>query len=245
MKNSILFILVITLVACKCKKNIPSTTSDSTSTITNPSHKTNPKQNTESNSTSEKSNLVRYSVAFTSIGAGIDGKINDEFVKFINTYSTKIDYTSFSNGREGEITYCIPLSEMSSTEQKEFIKKANIILSKSILVFQNENVKCSDPSQENSPKNFERYRLVVSFFSIGEGIDGKTKAEFENFLNNYPKKINYHPSHWGREGETDYCLLLSELSSEEQASFISQAKELLSNSNKIHISENSECVHNR
>ena len=99
------------------------------------------------------------------------------------------------------------------------------------------------PVQQQALPADDSYRIAVSFYSIGEGIDNKTKAEFENFLNTYPKKIAFEPTHWGREGEIDYCLKLSELSASEQADFVKKAKELLSKSKLVHVDENAKCVH--
>src|SRR3974377_15253 len=45
---------------------------------------------------------------------------------------------------------------------------------------------------QNAPQiQNDNVRLVVSFFSIGQGIDLKTHDEFLKFLDSYPKKIAY------------------------------------------------------
>src|SRR4051812_47078921 len=58
------------------------------------------------------------------------------------------------------------------------------------------------------PKAFV-YRFVVSFISIGEGIDQNAKKTLDDHLvqwrNNTGKAIHSEEVHWGREGETDYC----------------------------------------
>ena len=89
----------------------------------------------------------------------------------------------------------------------------------------------------------DSYRLVVSFYSEGGGADMKTKDEFEKFLNGNAKKIAFEPTRWGREGETDYCLKLSELNAVEQADFVKKAKELLAKTKLVHVDENAKCVH--
>ena len=83
----------------------------------------------------------------------------------------------------------------------------------------------------------------VEFYSIGEGIDFKTKEDFDKFLNTYTKKLVYEPASWGREGEIDYCLKINELSPAEQTDFVKKAKELLSRSKLVHVNENAKCVH--
>ena len=61
-------------------------------------------------------------------------------------------------------------------------------------------------------------RLVVSFYSICCGIDHKAKEKLDEFIKRYEKAkgkpLTKAAVRWGREGEIDYCLKLSELSSE-------------------------------
>ncbi|HEY4800209.1 MAG TPA: hypothetical protein VII99_14105, partial [Bacteroidia bacterium] len=92
---------------------------------------------------------------------------------------------------------------------------------------------------QNAPQiQNDNVRLVVSFFSIGQGIDLKTHDEFLKFLDSYPKKIAYSPKHWGREGEVDYCLSLNELSPVEQNYFVKKANDILLKSSFVHMKEN-------
>ncbi|PCJ41845.1 MAG: hypothetical protein COA71_07505 [SAR86 cluster bacterium] len=50
----------------------------------------------------------------------------------------------------------------------------------------------------------ENHRLIVSFFSPGNGIDHKMKKKFEEFLSvSYPK-VQYASNRWGKEGEVTY-----------------------------------------
>src|SRR6185369_17109930 len=121
-------------------------------------------------------------------------------------------------GREGEVNYCLALNELSAAEQTDFIKKANAILGKSTLVHVNENIAC--PQGNPRPIRIpaapdESYRLVVEFYSAGGGIDYKTQADFDKFVTTYTKKVAFEHTSYGREGETDYCLKLNELSASE------------------------------
>ena len=63
----------------------------------------------------------------------------------------------------------------------------------------------------------------------------------EQFNNKNKVTITPEITTWGREGETDYCIKLEELSSEIQKIFINETKELLKNSKLIRYSENSMC----
>lgn len=189
---------------------------------------------------------IRYVVSFYSMASGIDTKVNEEFVNFLDAYPKKINYEPKHWGREGEIDYCLSLIELSPTEQTEFIKKAKAILAKSSLVHQKENAQCEHanwpPLMINNTKS-SNYPIIVSFTSKASGIDTKAHEEFQKFLSTYPKKIVFEPTHWGREGETDYCLKLNELSMGEQTDFINKVKKLLAKSSLVIVSENAECVH--
>lgn len=93
------------------------------------------------------------------------------------------------------------------------------------------------------------YRLIVSFISIGEGTDQKTKQKFEQFISQYEKinktKLNYEIVNWGREGEVDYCFKLIELKEKQQESFVTETKELLKSSSLVNLTENTTCPHKR
>lgn len=87
-------------------------------------------------------------------------------------------------------------------------------------------------------------RFVVSFISIGAGIDNKAREEFDKFILEYSAKnkvhIVYVPERWGREGEIDYCFKLKELSSSKQEEFIREAKGLFKESSLVRYKENTE-----
>ena len=247
--------VLLSIDSCKSKKEATTTSpaaySQPQTTTTSspaPQPQTTP-PNTSSSPQSvnlSKDDNVRFVVSFYSVASGIDSKVNDEFVKFMDSYPKKFAYTPKHWGREGEIDYCLALSELSSAEQAEFVKKATDILSKSKLVHQKENAKCDHanwPSLPGLNQADDSYRLVVQFYSKGEGIDNKTNEAFVKMLDSNSKKIAYEPTHWGREGEIDYCLKLNELSTAEQADFVKKANELLSKSALVHVNENAKCVH--
>lgn len=92
-------------------------------------------------------------------------------------------------------------------------------------------------------------RLVVSFYSICCGIDHEAQEKLDNFIKQYEKTkrkpLTKAAVHWGREGEIDYCLKLSELSLREQKRFISKVRLLLKGSKLVHINENVACQSER
>jgi hypothetical protein len=101
----------------------------------------------------------------------------------------------------------------------------------------------SETSTAVSEPQTEKYRLIISFISKGAGVDGEKRQAILNYIEKHPKKPVNKPILWGREGETDFCLNLKELSKSEQETFISEIKKIAGNSDLIFISENAECQH--
>jgi len=105
------------------------------------------------------------------------------------------------------------------------------------------------PAKYNNQKNNQVlenvYRFSVSFISVGSGIDKESKQKFLDFINEYALnrniKIFTEIFKWGREGEIDYCLNLSQLKPEEQIKIIAEIKELLKNSKLVRYKENTVC----
>lgn len=93
------------------------------------------------------------------------------------------------------------------------------------------------------------YRFTVSFISIGGGTDRKAKEMFSQFILQFNEKnkvnIIAEKANWGREGETDYCLKLNELNTQQQDQFISETKTLLKSSTLVRYTENSKCRHKK
>jgi len=91
----------------------------------------------------------------------------------------------------------------------------------------------------------EKYRLVVLFFSIGEGAEYPLIIAFEDSIGSYAQKIgktiDYMKKGWGREGETDFCLSLKELTKSEQDEFIDMTKTQLKKAKWVNIFENYAC----
>jgi hypothetical protein len=95
----------------------------------------------------------------------------------------------------------------------------------------------------------ENYRLVISFISIGSGINSAAKEKLENYLqlNETLKMKNpqIERTRWGREGEVDYCMKLSAFTVAEQEKIVKGIKEQLKNQDHIFINENAPCRHKR
>jgi hypothetical protein len=91
----------------------------------------------------------------------------------------------------------------------------------------------------------EKFGLVVIFYSIGEGAEFQYISAFEDSIKNYSGKINknidYQRKAWGREGETDFCVPLIELTKQEKEEFISKIKATLKSAKWVNIFENHDC----
>lgn len=100
------------------------------------------------------------------------------------------------------------------------------------------------PLDVNKEQN-EVYPLSVSFFSIGEGTDGKMMNRYKEFIAIFSKEkkltLAYEQNAWGREGEVDYCFLLEELNAKQRIEFIEKSKTLLAESKLVHVVENGRC----
>jgi hypothetical protein len=92
----------------------------------------------------------------------------------------------------------------------------------------------------------DNYRFIISFYSIGEGRDEMAHRSFISYLKEYKQKgrsIYAEEAAWGREGEVDYCMKLTELSGVEQREFISNLKTQLAEARWVHYFENKPCSH--
>lgn len=107
--------------------------------------------------------------------------------------------------------------------------------------------KAKTTKSENGTVNTEtageqkvKYRLVVSFTSHASGIDGAKYDAIENFIKAHPKKPAYELLPWGREGERDILMQLTEMDSKEQKTFIDDLKKLAQGSDRVFVNENTE-----
>ena len=83
--------------------------------------------------------------------------------------------------------------------------------------------------------------FVVSFISIGAGIDRDAVQEFEDFLSTKYPDLSYEANPAGYEGERDYCFDLSSLSEAEQVAFREESNQILQKSKLVQISERENC----
>ncbi len=97
----------------------------------------------------------------------------------------------------------------------------------------------SNKNASSTPDNKTVYRLIISFISIGSGTDQVAREKIDAYIAGHGKKPFVDKVQWGREGETDYCLSLKELSTEEQKTFITEIKKLILKPDLVQVKENS------
>lgn len=96
----------------------------------------------------------------------------------------------------------------------------------------------------NTNEKEVKYRLIVSFISKGAGTDNTKRTAFIEYVNSHPKKPKFETINWGREGETDYCFNLKELTTKkEMVVFIEKVKSISGGSDMMQLFEDSESMH--
>jgi hypothetical protein len=137
-------------------------------------------------------------------------------------------------------------------------KMTFIILTASISMFA-----CKDSSKamvsdkiepSNSGKHLDSkddltFDMIISFISKGEGISRTLKPKIDEailaFNTKHNLKISSSTLNWGKEGETDYNLMLKNLSTSQKKEFISSIEEIVGSSDMTHITYNQKSVHKR
>ncbi len=89
------------------------------------------------------------------------------------------------------------------------------------------------------------YKVLVSFYSIGAGIDIEAHDKFKEFLMNSHPKLVYEEAAWGREGEVDYCFRLFDMNKEDQQTFITDLKKIAEKSDRMRVEEDKPCSHKK
>lgn len=102
-------------------------------------------------------------------------------------------------------------------------------------------------SQVKAQKDSVTMRLVLQFYSDGSGSDYPSIIAYEDSIGSFSgrigKNIDYLKKPWGREGETEFCLGLKELTQTEQKEFVDFTRKVLKNAKHVNIYENAACRH--
>ena len=94
-----------------------------------------------------------------------------------------------------------------------------------------------------------KYRVIVSFFSRGDGTGSQTFDKIQSYLTTFDNKenvkITYDKVPWGKEGEYDMCFTLKELSKSKQDEFVKGLTNVTKGSTNTNIIENSAGTHKK
>jgi hypothetical protein len=128
----------------------------------------------------------------------------------------------------------------------------NSLLFISIIVF----IACSSSKKanENSTRDVKSnhenvadsvYSIRVSFISIGSGIDRIARQKYESYIKEFEEQnkiiILLEKINWGREGEINYCINVTNLNKNLQKKFLEGTKNNLKDSKLVRIKENTSC----
>lgn len=107
----------------------------------------------------------------------------------------------------------------------------------------------SNSTSSSGDQGEVNYSMVVSFFSIGSGIDRPVALAFNELVRtyqeNYGTQFTAEKVGWGREGEVDYCIQLDKMKKADAEEFKKKASEILKKSEHVHTSENAPCLRRR
>lgn len=130
MQNIFFFLSIIALIACNTAKKVTESKAQ--------------QQVTEN--TLLPDSMYRFTVSFISMGSGTDKKAIQQFSQFIEQYNSKkntqINPAITRWGREGEVTYCLKLTELNKQQQDQFIAATKKLLATSTRVRYYENTAC-------------------------------------------------------------------------------------------------------
>ena len=176
-------------------------------------------------------------IDFISKGSGIDAESFTKIEEFIKTHPKKPAYETKQKGREGETKFILKLTELNKEEQKAFIADIKSLIIKHDLVLIN-GVAVKPKVNANPAGSPNTFRLVLSFISKGGGINIASHEKIMQYVEKHPKKPVFESKTWGREGETDYCFQLKELTADEQTVFIKDINKMITDKEMVFVHEN-------
>src|SRR5437868_7499783 len=103
----------------------------------------------------------------------------------------------------------------------------------------------SETSDEVQAKKDALNNIVISFYSIGAGVNTRAVESIEKFIGEYStktgKSIPYSKVAWGREGEVDFCISLVELQGEQKRIFVQETRRLARQYEQVNFYEDHPC----
>lgn len=118
------------------------------------------------------------------------------------------------------------------------LKSAFILISTFLLI---NSAACQTKSKtqkgtKNKAATTATCAVKIDFASAGSGIDHKTMEELKKMIE--AKKVKYTETRKGKEGETQWCLPLTELKDADKTAFIEQLKKTAQTGQLVSLSVN-------
>ncbi len=105
------------------------------------------------------------------------------------------------------------------------------------------------PEPEDKPLPDSVYRVVISFISIGEGIDVSALQQLEEIAVNHQRDFGMplakEEYRWGREGEVDVCYKMRDSSRKAKDAFVREVRSKFAENKLVQVEENTVCRHKR
>ena len=168
-------------------------------------------------------------------------------IRYILVITITLLLTNCKSSKNKEVS----VNNTTSSESKEKPKPTETP-NKGNTMVENISIPPKEEQSSNTPKiqiDSTIYSLVVSFYSIGSGIDFNVAKEYNQMLNSYTTSegliLDFDKVSWGREGETDFCIRLNSFSKKEKENFLEKSQAILKKTERVHIKENASCRQKR
>lgn len=86
---------------------------------------------------------------------------------------------------------------------------------------------------EFTPSDPSQHDLVVSFISLGAGIDRGVHQEFRAYLDSLSDKVSYEAVPQGYEGEGDYRIDFQDIGAEERQAIVGTIRKICAQSSLV------------
>jgi hypothetical protein len=116
------------------------------------------------------------------------------------------------------------------------ILKSTLILISTFLFINAASCQTKAKTQKGTKTKTPACAVKIDFASPGTGIDYKTFEEMKKMIDD--KKVKYTETRKGKEGETQWCLPLTELKGADKTAFIEQLKKTASAGQLVSLSSN-------
>lgn len=218
--------------------------------ITNVSMPDNGGGNTSQTQTAiDSTKLKRLVVSFISKGDGTDHATHEKLDQWLAKHQD-VKYEMVSWGREGEFDYVFDLTDRTAAGQRSVVSEiTSVVGSNNDRVLVQEwvqphvarNTGIVPPDYTPPQDTSNTARLVVSFISKGEGIDHDTQKAFEDWLQQNYSTATWEVTHWGREGEVNYCFRCANMDARHQEIFVRDVRTFLTGKELVLVSEYAPC----